>query len=824
MVEGAKVETFIGIEVRNPRTHISREKALYTDYEIVVKTNDIAFASNESSVRRRYSDFQWLRMRLINQYKLVTSPPELPPKRLFGRFQRQFLKRRQAGLQKFLERVVEDNQYLSDVAVHLFLQSSLPVKEIERYLDGMVSDGDILETLHSPNNRKTSGLSRSMAEIAQIEAPMEHDSGFCYSTTSSINDLMLSPVTKTEGNWRYYMSVPANLDKVAGSEMDLPTKEANEMQSGRLLQVDSGHLTNSSQQSLHRQALSSESDCDFSASFGYDADDESDTCFREGLFDSVDYVYHSKMFQIDQAMELLKSRPRISERVLVSDNDTDEEFHESEYDVIDSDSGDNLLRPRRKSSTSKKKLCRSVSDVKLRRRPSQTNSNRDVRSPRMSFQSMPDVPASLLKKTRRSSGSLHFKRLPVHKEDLEKIHVNFEGFTTSGSVGKCNKSDEADESFVPNSEVDCYSTWNTPTKLMNGNVDSSEVEASFDHHLELKPRTTSAARNLFKRIISKQEHRIYGDLVPTKISGRFKVSVIREEENVSRRGSCSSTELTLKMHPLEGVHKSKEDRQPGKPVAEPFPITDPPDLFEIDGVSPFLNSSLASLPELGKESCYLWKCVTNSENEKEQVLTAWEPVGQAPRQSCLADESSKMKWEVFDEPVVSIAHHSVAKHAEDTTSLETERALTSSVDKIVATATADRCEVVVRHDNMIEAVTVGHYDSVTSKEDEVRGTTENIHRDNRKGDGDSKFGSRDRSEAEVRRSELQEAADTAFSDFKSSEKLLNVCGISTYTRFSRPEKTRSVSPSPAILGTYDVIPDFATCALDDYEILCDKRE
>ena len=69
------------------------------------------------------------------------------------------------------------------------MQSSLPVKEIERYLDGMVSDGDILETLHSPSNRKTSGLSRSMAEIAQIEAPMEHDSGFCYSTTSSINDL-----------------------------------------------------------------------------------------------------------------------------------------------------------------------------------------------------------------------------------------------------------------------------------------------------------------------------------------------------------------------------------------------------------------------------------------------------------------------------------------------------------------------------------------------------------------------------------------------------------------------------------------------------------
>ena len=612
------------------------------------------------------------------------------------------------------------------------------------------------------------------------------------------------------------MSVPANLDKVAGSEMDLPTKEASEMQSGRLLQVDSGHLTNSSQQSLHRQALSSESDCDFSGSFGYDADDESDTCFREGLFDSVDYVYHSKMFQMDKALELLKLRPRISERVLASDNDTDEEFHESEYDVIDSDSGDNLLRPRRKSSTSKKKLYRSVSDVKLRRRPSQTNSNRDVRSARMSFQSMPNVPASLAKKTRRSSGSLHVKRLPVHKEDLEKIHVNFEGFTTSGSVGKCNKSDEADESFVPNSEVDCYSTWNTPTKLMNGNVDSSEVEASFEHYLEFKPRTTNAARNLFKRIISKQEHRIYSDVIPTKISGRFKVSVIREEENASRRGSCSSTELTLKMHPVEGVHKSKEDLQHRTPVAEPFPVTDAPDFFEIDGVSPLVNSSLASLPELGNESRCVWKCVTNSEKEEDPLLTAWEPVEQIPTQNCLVDESSKTDWDIFDEPVVSVAHHSVSKHAEDTTSIETERMLPSSVDRIVATAIADRCEVVVvRHDAMIEAGTGGNHDNAASNEDELRGATENLRTD---------VSHCDRSETEAKRNELQEVADTAFSDFKSSGKLLNICGISTDTKFSQPEKTRSVSLSPAVLGTYEVIPDFTMCALDDYEILSDKRE
>lgn len=87
-----------------------------------------------------------------------------------------------------LYRVVGDNQYLSDVAVHLFLQSSLPIKEIERHLDGMNSD-DILESLQSPGKGRQSGLSRSMAEIPhETEGCHEQDSGCCYSTTSSIND------------------------------------------------------------------------------------------------------------------------------------------------------------------------------------------------------------------------------------------------------------------------------------------------------------------------------------------------------------------------------------------------------------------------------------------------------------------------------------------------------------------------------------------------------------------------------------------------------------------------------------------------------------
>ena len=73
----------------------------------------------------------------------------------------------------------------------------MPIKEIERRLDGLNTDVDILDSLQLPARGKQSALSRSMTEMPldETEAYMEHDSGCCYSTTSSINDLSkLSPL------------------------------------------------------------------------------------------------------------------------------------------------------------------------------------------------------------------------------------------------------------------------------------------------------------------------------------------------------------------------------------------------------------------------------------------------------------------------------------------------------------------------------------------------------------------------------------------------------------------------------------------------------
>ncbi|KAK1758347.1 Phox homologous domain-containing protein [Echria macrotheca] len=97
-------ENFLEIEVRNPRTHgIGRH--MYTDYEIVCRTNIPAFKLRQSTVRRRYSDFEWFRDILERESARVTIPP-LPGKVFTNRFSDDVIEGRRVGLEKFLKIVV----------------------------------------------------------------------------------------------------------------------------------------------------------------------------------------------------------------------------------------------------------------------------------------------------------------------------------------------------------------------------------------------------------------------------------------------------------------------------------------------------------------------------------------------------------------------------------------------------------------------------------------------------------------------------------------------------------------------------------------------
>ena len=78
---------------------------MYTDYEILCRTNIPAFKLKSSSVRRRYSDFEYFRDILERESARVTIPP-LPGKVFTNRFSDDVIEHRREGLQRFLQIVV----------------------------------------------------------------------------------------------------------------------------------------------------------------------------------------------------------------------------------------------------------------------------------------------------------------------------------------------------------------------------------------------------------------------------------------------------------------------------------------------------------------------------------------------------------------------------------------------------------------------------------------------------------------------------------------------------------------------------------------------
>ena len=78
---------------------------MYTDYEVVCRTNIPAFKLKHSTVRRRYSDFEYFRDILERESARVTIPP-LPGKVFTNRFSDDVIEHRREGLQRFLQIVV----------------------------------------------------------------------------------------------------------------------------------------------------------------------------------------------------------------------------------------------------------------------------------------------------------------------------------------------------------------------------------------------------------------------------------------------------------------------------------------------------------------------------------------------------------------------------------------------------------------------------------------------------------------------------------------------------------------------------------------------
>ncbi|XP_062841760.1 sorting nexin-10A [Trichomycterus rosablanca] len=129
-------EEFVTVWVRDPRLHKEDFWHTHTDYEICLHTNSMCFRKKTSCVRRRYSEFVWLRQRLQDNALLI-HVPKLPPANPFFSLNNTLqVTQRMEGLQKFLEEVLHMPLLLSDSHLHLFLQSQLSITKMEACVQG----------------------------------------------------------------------------------------------------------------------------------------------------------------------------------------------------------------------------------------------------------------------------------------------------------------------------------------------------------------------------------------------------------------------------------------------------------------------------------------------------------------------------------------------------------------------------------------------------------------------------------------------------------------------------------------------------------------
>ncbi|ELU14303.1 hypothetical protein CAPTEDRAFT_164848 [Capitella teleta] len=118
---------FLEIDVVNPETHGVGKKR-YTDYEVRMRTNLPVFKIKESSVRRRYSDFDWLRGELDRDSKIVVPPlpgkawsRQLPFRGDEGIYDDEFIEDRRKGLESFVNKVAGHPLAQNERCLHMFL-------------------------------------------------------------------------------------------------------------------------------------------------------------------------------------------------------------------------------------------------------------------------------------------------------------------------------------------------------------------------------------------------------------------------------------------------------------------------------------------------------------------------------------------------------------------------------------------------------------------------------------------------------------------------------------------------------------------------------
>ncbi|XP_064525778.1 sorting nexin-12 isoform X1 [Pseudopipra pipra] len=136
---------FLEIDIFNPQT-VGMGRARYTSYELRMRvrpprracgagpprragTNLPIFKLKESCVRRRYSDFEWLKNELERDSKIVVPPlpgkalkRQLPFRGDEGIFEESFIEERRQGLEQFINKIAGHPLAQNERCLHMFLQ------------------------------------------------------------------------------------------------------------------------------------------------------------------------------------------------------------------------------------------------------------------------------------------------------------------------------------------------------------------------------------------------------------------------------------------------------------------------------------------------------------------------------------------------------------------------------------------------------------------------------------------------------------------------------------------------------------------------------
>uniref|UniRef100_UPI0037E7A06F sorting nexin-10A isoform X2 n=1 Tax=Semicossyphus pulcher TaxID=241346 RepID=UPI0037E7A06F len=182
---------FISICVRDPRLVKDDFWHTHIDYEICVHTNSMCFRKKTSCVRRRYSEFVWLR-HCLEQNALIIELPKLPPWNPFISLRnKEQVSSRMKGLQEFLENVLHTPLLLSDSRLHLFLQSDLSIKRMER-----CARGKTRYTVAEAIQRTSSGYVSRLEKSSSCDSDCEScsSSGFGLSVDTTLRESPLPGV------------------------------------------------------------------------------------------------------------------------------------------------------------------------------------------------------------------------------------------------------------------------------------------------------------------------------------------------------------------------------------------------------------------------------------------------------------------------------------------------------------------------------------------------------------------------------------------------------------------------------------------------------